>query len=1686
MQIFYKIAILNLFFIRLTHIIYSALNNADNNYHLAFVKTDSLEVMDLTRVASTFPQLRDPNIQRENMIIAISEMLSSETEVVIVEGQEGIGKTTLLAQFAKEFPNNSFALFIRSSSRWAYNSSMLTSDLCDQIGWALKKEYYHDESELDPFQLLRARMLDLQRHANRENKTYYFIVDGLNDIPEEDFNEQEMILRLLPFGIRHFRFILSGPLPLLDNRPQMVTRTSTIRVVGFTFDETREFLNDLVEDRTALETIHTICKFVPGNLASVRRLLQSGMKIEQLLEDLADHLPDLLELEWRVVENEDELLSQALAVLAFDSRRHSLNSLSSLCKVESSVLEKKLSMCSFVQRRNDGEEVEFVCEGFKRLAARRLSNLKQSVLDSAITELMISSESPEALTHLPTFFHQAERYDELLDYLSPQHIGSLIDCRESWIPLHQKADLGVDTALQLKRDGDLLRFGLQRATIVSMESSEPWRSEMDAYVALNDFSAAYALVQRTVTIEDRLHLLAVIARAKKTKSLSIEVELSDQIKQLYRQLDRGSLGDKGVEIASDLLYSHPELAVELVQECMGKGESEDRLDIALAKLSFKALLEREEVSSGMESPHEALRANIKDPKIQKFMDTISLFFGDYTAEGVIAEVSKWEKGSDRIFILRSWAVTNAKREDAADVVEYALNTILKTTTYTANAKVYNELASPLIFIPDLELAKKIIGRLDGLKGTIQSAGPTLEYVKLQTLLARAEIRYNKNATLRRLENLYFDIEVLTEPGTKLAALALLARVLKVVDPDKKFEVEIDIHSAVFSDIQFTVDEILTKSADHFEAVSPAIEALASSDTKIALDVLSKLNTSPRRDAAFIQLIQTLVTEPPTEATFEAINEAYGKIKPVSMRAEATIAALKGLLGRKEELSGTLLPKVIAINEWVTAIPSAEEKCRALCIFCEILVTHKENVPSTLLESLFHDLESAFDAIDEGWSKIDSGYKIVALMAKCFPELCQTFLSKTEKARSEIVLECPDTAMTYLVCVDLALRCFGGFLKRRLYNENDLNSLKELINKIPSTGVRARVWSELALKFFIAHDLQACRDVVSQRIRPILESDDISDIETRWQVIVSVAPALYVAHNISAKKLIDTLPYPNRDEAYREICNFIITKQLPTEGYDPEGKPTVKITYEECLDLFSVMQFIEIDQAIYHLIESLVDNVHKRFNREFNNQQRADMVRQLRNLTKTKFPNQEYIRHEGYKILAEAQIARLIRVPAVWEDLPKRARAIPNVADSAFVLMGIAAAMPVRSRRKAIQLFREAKQLIPQIAIFEDRCGHYELLAKLSAETDRVLSKECLRDAWNETMPYDIRNLPKAKKRIVDFAHRLDPEFAASLASETEDDSGREFARAQTKDRINVLNLRERVASGESDAMGDLNNVEQQVEVAQMMLFGLNSNRVNPIHIDSTRQFIKQASQMKVEDAYIVLSWVIENAVRRYSNTDQANTIIRSLFEAARLSAELSFRIAERIRSITVSSISVARRSNSSSDNLIRPGEKDKALCLLKEWASKATGFIKITDPYFGLQDLEFVKLIRSENCEIPIFILTSRKSQKDAGVTLPWDETYQTYWRINLSDSDAGNVRIVVIGRRAAGDHPIHDRWWLTENGGLRVGTSANSLGIGKITEVSVISDEEAASMLMEVDRHLNPSVSGDESDKYTYQSFFL
>lgn len=1638
-----------------------------------------MEIITPASISTTLPPECKPNIIRENLISTIYDMLNSETEVIIIEGVQGIGKTTLLSQFTRQFEKTTLSIFIKSSSRFAYDSENLTKDLCDQIQAILPASHAGLNRQTPPSQLLRELSFELTRHANRNNKTYYFIIDGLLSIPEADVRERNAIMECLPFGSTRFKFIITGPSDELKSAFKSLPKSQSLRVIGFTTEESKEYLRDIIKDDNTLGVFHSMAKMNPGNLATIRRLITGGRKPEEIINQSPENPPDWFKLEWDSINKDDDFVLEILSILAFDKRQHSRESLAKLCGTSIDNIDHAIKNTPSISYSEKG--VNYTCEVFRKFSESKLTYKKKETLDKIISKLLEEPESNETLSNLPSILNQAERHEELLSYLSPEHIGKLIDHGESWAPLHQKTSLGVNTAFNLERDTDLLRFSIQSSLIETLENAEPWRSEVEAHVALDNYEAAQKLVQHIATKEDRLHLLCVIAKSKKQKKSSIEPELIEQIKGLVKSINKATLGTRGIEIASELLFILPESAIELVQESSGGDLQADRVDMAFARLSLNALLNKDSANDQNETTRKQIRDKVKNPAIHKFMDTAALFFGGYTASGVILEVDKWEKPADKIFALKEWTMINRSKNDSIEVTKHAIAIILKTTEFTPDAKIYKELLAPIEHSTDVESIKHVIDRIDALKGAIESIGPTTEYVSLISLISIAEFKINKSHASNRLNELLEYINTITDKAAKLASYAILAMTIKKIE---KTNDKLLLDEKVLQHLSTAIDEMLQSTADHYIAIKPALMPLSIFDSELALSTIDKINTKPRREDALLSLIEAIASTQPIAQSSRDIQRAYNKIDSVVNKAKATRRALKKFFKERKTIKQSI-GEILFLKNWIKEIPNPEERCTAYFSLIDILIENKEYVNDLVLSKTMEDLNDSWNSIHSEWEKIDVGFTYATRIATYSKEKSALILNKTQEIKNDTIFDSNNVAASYIGCIRFCIRAFGGLIKLKSSTEDDRDAVLALIDAIPCHASRIHLYTELSFKFAKNDNLNELNHIVTRKIKPLIDSIGETNENTKWHAIMSSAPVLFTYHKASTLQMISTLPYPYRDSAYHEICTYVLQRKISTELYDNNHTSKIPLSYEEVLDCIDVLNCIEEDSMIYMHIESIAEAIKDKKSK-INNAQVADVCKKLEDLIDKKLPSPGFIKHNGYKIISLAKLhASLGRKDFLKESklLEDQADAILNIADKSFILATIASTYRPKDGANAIALLQRAKALCINIPLMEDRVHRFEYIAKTAIDFDAKLAKECLTLAWTNLSPVNNDSFNETRRNLIDFAHRLDPDLASTLASNSSEDHGRDLAKQEIKERVELLKLREKSNVEPLDVNSFLGDDKKLVEISTMMLSGLNSDRVQPIAFHKIRSLIVSSSKLHLSESDVVLSWIIENAISKYGNNKENSPKVRQLFESTKLSIELALKLAERIKSSNRSMTSTVGTKKGA--QLIKPGERDSAIMKIESWITDAKDFIKITDPYFSLDDLEFVKTIRRANSSIPIIILTSKRNLMEK-VTPPWDEAFQNHWRICLSDEDPGDVTFLVMGKGTHGDHPIHDRWWLSSSNGLRLGTSLNSYGTSRISEISSLSKPEVDEFLIEVDKLINARPYTLKDEKITKTTFSL
>ncbi len=1622
------------------------------------------KIMDLTVACQSFPDLPAHEIHRENLLGAIETIFAGNNEIVIIEGAEGMGKTTLLTQFVRNYPQHALSLFIRDTSRWTSAPELLLRDLSNQLQWVLAHRELWAQEDVNET-TLGLNLYELRRRARRRGETYYFVIDGLDEVPEQ---VRDAILALLPFGNPpHFRFLLASAPDQLAMLLPPKSRGKPFQLPSFNLDETKKYLHDLTSTQDTINEIYHTCNGTPGYLATVRRVLESGTDEQTLLQRLPETLPELFRLEWeRARVAKEQPLDLLLALLAYSPRSHALAELAHILGIEKAAIETLCQGIGFIQVDAQNEIPRFISTAFRTFAREQLRHLKEEVYDRLITDLQRAPESDVALADLPRYLEERKRFDDLLEYLSPDHFTQLLERHQSLVPLQQMASLGVEAAQQLERDGDLTRFSLQKAVMIELGKAVIWRSEVAAYMALDDYTAALALAQGTSLKEDRLHLLAVIVKAKRKQGLAAEPELVEQIHQLYQQIDHATLGERAVEIASDLLYVDPSLAIELVEQATASDTTEDARDWAFAKLSVAAYTAQSEHLQP-EDTIERIRGHIGAALPRQFTTKLSLLTGDYSTTEIIAEVSKIENVRTRLELLSEWTLKNRERADAREVVEFALELAIQTIEYTPSARILRELASPLPFSTDVPALKRLVGIFDSQKGTIEQLGPAEEVIRLALLLAQAEGGYNLEAARNRLIDIYFSIEALEDLDTKTACLAWYVAALVDIDPQMEFERQEGLHTLMDEELKKSIERLLNVTADHYRATRRIIKALAKTRPDMGLQVSRQLNKELDRDLALGELVDSALHVAPRKVDLLLIERAISHFAIPQLRDVALLAFIEWLSTTATEDWETLLQRALPLMNRIKEMGDASHRARAYSLVYPVLIQHGAGRYDELAASFLESLELTWESIDLGWRKINTGFKLVENLAACSLDKARAFLRHIEQIRDSITIDASIPASTYVACLRLTVRAYSSLLPRRLIRQEDTELLANLINFVPSYGERVRLWTELVLHCHLNTQSHENKRLVDEHVKPLLRMIPNEDQYYRNWVTVIAAPALYYAHQQTALDQIAQLPQRDRDAAYAEICEFILTKHSSFEPHEHVPGTGYDLTYEEMIDICELLGKMEYDAMIYHFIEAVADTlVARRYRDRYSAQQRTAIASRLETVATTKFPTARHIQHEGYKIAAQAQVCRIRQANVqAWESLIRAAQAIPNLADQAYVLSLIASAMPTREASRRKQLLETAKALIGQIPITLDKVEHYRTFASRIQEIEPALCKECLQLSMKATAGNESRDMHATRRQIIDLAYRVDQQFAESLVELVDDDP----ARTRLKKRLEVLKLKNQMLT-QMRSLSDLqvSAASAYAEAAWMLLGALHAGRIDTLHHEQIRLFLPIAANLPIRKSYPLLAWFIENAKKRLAHTDEARRYLRPLYDAMLIATELSAKMAARSLTGLKQGKDRAVRAANGTSQLIRAGERERALQFLKSWfEGKVRDYLKICDPYFGLEDLEVLQLLRSVNPNCQVQILTSRRHQEDSGVAQPWGEAYSAYWRTHISDQDPPNTEIFIVGTAPGGQLPVHDRWWLTSGCGLRCGTSFNGLGHGRDSEISLLSPEEAEVFELEVDQYL-------------------
>jgi hypothetical protein len=1600
---------------------------------------------------SSLLRIGAPEIVRAHLLDAIDDQVCSGHHALVVEGESGDGKSVLVHAYARRHPDRAVYVTVSAASKWGYDPDCVLQSIGTEIhrlidGPPSGPDHVFQESDL---QSLYNRL----RRRGSTSKPVLFILDGLHEIPDEDAHIRQRLIGFVPFGLTGITAVLTDSVPSRLTLSQNA-KVKTWRLSRFTLDETKEYLKDVIPDPKTLAELYQTFKGRPGSLAVIHRMLSAGHSLDSLLVGADGNLSSLLEREWASLGPLSEAELRILGILVFARTALHISDIARVLRLNIADVEALVAKVPFVSRDLATGAVAIVGDTMRQCVVRKTERFKSDLLDALIKDLQDNPRVRESLATLPRYFQDAGRLEELVSYLTPTRLSQSLRDAETLRPLSETLGAGLDAAVKLKRDGDSYRFSLQRSAVAEVGKATSWDAQIDAVLALKDFEQAVQIAESVPLAKEKLLLLASVAAAQRSDGLSPPEPLLHRIRRLMDDV-ADSLGpEQAVELAGRLFVVLPDRATQLVQSAATSGRPGGTVDRAIAQLTIQATVARSAATEAGGSHTDigaSMRSQIRDPELRRFSSTVSSTLSAVSAADALAQSRTIESARDQIYFLRHWTDRNRQRPDAIEVTQAAIDLIVATTEYAPNARDVLRIARPLRFCNDQHAAMKCVSRLAALLGDLAERGPTAELFRLRILLAATTFRWDRESGRTRFQEEYLAISDITDLAIKAECLARLHSQLCVADKDGYLQAADKLQALTEGDLHRCLEALVACTADHIDVLSPVVAALANTHHAVTERVIGIANTLNRREWLRIHAVEHMLRGPLSRQVLEAAVRLCRAAVTASSRSECVIAMWRELAMRPKELN--VEPELIdALASTAFAGRDPRERCLASALAYAAIREAQVSTDGKSLDKLRELLKRSLDEIDDAWEAVDTALKVCAFLAKADVELARQVLTTAQAVQNERLGGRFGPTWLVIAPIKLALGALAGLMRKSCDHATDAARVLSQIKCIPSTALRAQLRAELAVWLYAAERIADCRRVVQDHILP-----EIRELETQPEglftdCVVSAADAIFLARPETAYALFAKLDRESRDLAISRAAAAKLNRLPASEPYRNDEKLGTRLSREDIDELVPLLRMTDGDAVSWGIVDRVMHAVVDSPATTFSAQQQAAIAQQLEAIASETLPRKDWIAHPGYVVLWNAA-AKRIKGRKLEHNDPwiGEARKIANVSDRCFVLAHLSG---LANADASAKLLDEAAALARTIPVEVERIDRLAYVAEAELRHRRTSGKHLVKEVCRLAQQCDHGDMDQVQRRLMDAAYRMDRELAGSLAEAVDTDPARVSARAkrgtaQLREQLKELEAGSAVMDHVSDASLPPNAAERLPGATWQALASLNAGRSQAKRPEDLRPYIRVAADMPLSQAYPIMSWILANARVKFEATPQAGAVLRPFFEGCIMVAEFSTATA-----FPTHALRLPKAVESDDPLLVRIGQHREAQETLDRWISEnVKTSLMICDPYFGPDDLWVLMSVLRHSPAAKVVVLTSREKRPASVGTL--EETFRARWT-ELSDQDPPATEVIECGFSGSGKLPVHDRWWLSESAGLRLGTSLGGLG-SRESRLSVVETAELA-----------------------------
>lgn len=1570
-------------------------------------------------------------VDRVHVLETIDGIFSDEIPVVFVEGESGCGSTVLLKQFSDYKKDRCFQLFVKPASRFSYSLDYLRLVLAEQFADYLQIDLSVGEAVDEA--LFASLTIAVRKKA--KGRHVYFVVDGLQQIPEaEKLSVESIFSSVLPVGQSGFRFLITGAqerfAPFVG-----VLRSKNYTVQKLSKSESMLMLEALSVSEDRKYELATLCKGLPGRLVSVRSIVSNDADADSLLNASLSEYPDFIAIEMKPISRLSNSQKLVIALIANSKYALARSKLKQLSGGSEDDLIRVSESCSFIKITDEHPFSEFSSETYRRYAEKLVEAQRSKAIALQIEYLAANPASEEAVKFLPAYYQSVNQQQAIVDMLDNDHYTQLLETTGSYSSLQMRAAMGAKSASELKHAASIFQFALQRSIFANIASSAGFKSQVGALVALGRDDEALSLATQAPTLELRLKMMSEYARYLAENGMPIDKSILESIRESTYEMAEKLNEDDVEELAENAAYFDIDLAIELLDKLEEKGrESKDE---ALLKLTIATT--RSRVSSDVA---ERTSKKVSSDRHRALIAFIANTNGGPAISDIEA-ISKNLSVEKRIFFLRCVLAGPRISKGAIDLVNYALDQVVSNAGYLPKIRDLADFATPLSYCKgNREEVEAVIGRLEAQLGLAERSSASVPLIDLKMKLAIAQAGYDFQSSHDRLIDAYVEAGSIELPDAKAESLALMLRALKRIDSEGVIDRKDSLSAVLKAELLATLSDLLRKTANHVEVSRSALQVMTSFDPGAALKLASELNTFASRDESFETIASHLVSGEANQDAVDKFHAAVASISESWRRQNAIVTIIKTCLRGVHRLSWAPVLSKLALD---MSVPT--RAADALLMMIEIFTISHQEAPIELVDRL----KEVEGSISSGLTRCETLYRGAALLAKQLPEVGSDLYERAEITRSSFHFISDVGVYTVRICLSLLLRAARPLIVNGLFEDSYLSRFSLLCQAIPDPCGRVAHMADLALKAAVAGKLELAVKIISNHCSPVYESD-LSEDDKLYVGTLIFAPSYMVRGAISLKYLVgvDTIA---RDQAIVSLCLTMLSGVTDADARPPD-LGYASITYETAETVLSLLDEMESDVLIAAVARSLVTVcLSKGSKTKIAGHQRAGIKSELIRIGRAKLPQKDSISHAGYLIEVEAYACQLTDTHAdTWTKLYESTCEIPNIADRVLVKCEIARALPSKFSALAKKLLQESRDDIREIPSAYDRLGRMEALVEAAKTVDVFVSKAAIRDGL--AISFEIEDdvvAEQSRRKLLDMAEQFDPKGLDELVNSVDDDPARANAKIEMKQQVRIQKFRRKIA----DAKGSVDDADFGGDVlpsaAQRNLVSLVGGRAEPLAPDLLNKYVSACGEWDLPRAFPVLSWYLETLARRVRRSEDALAKCAPPWEVLLLSSELAINFLSRSGN-KPTQILMDVPSGVRSGILVSRDETGSAgRDFIRDWLGAASessdGRVLISDPYFKPADMDIVRMIVSEVPGARIRIITSKAEMSKLSV-----DSYEAAW-IGSIDLDPPDVEIIGISDFESSKAPIHDRWVICGDRGLRMGTSFGGMG-SRWSEVSELESD--------------------------------